>query len=275
MERWAANTLRTLGIILTSGFVLILSLLLVLLSICASQGGLSGTRHTEQVVPYLAGAAGVVILGVWLIVWLARGIARSSALETASIPATADAHAIPQSGSTLNLPLHLSPLGRKAIDRLVLALGAQILISAIAWIVNQLTFWTHPNRFAPHNWTLILLAPFIVYHIPYAVLIYALTKHPDRRAFAYSIAVPAVTILQAVFSLAVLSYYYVHNPMGLLLLVVPWCIHIVILVLAYKAIQQVGIHPQPASLIVAALVTFLFFSTLHVLTPMLYRHTWR
>jgi hypothetical protein len=272
MERWAANTLRTLGIILTSSFVLITSLLLVLLSICASQGGISGAKHPEQVIPYLAGAAGVVVLGVWLIVWLARGIAKSPALELTAAPAS-DVPVTGQLSGSLDLPLRLSPLSRKAVDRLVLALGAQILVSAIAWIVNQLTFWTRPNHLAPHNWTLILLAPFILYHIPYAILIYTLVKQPSRWSFAYSLAVPAVTILQALFSLTVVGYYYVHRPIGFLLLVVPWTIHIAIIMLAYKAIQQVGIHPQPASLIVAAVVTFLYFSALHVLTPFLYRYT--
>lgn len=274
MERWAANTLRTLGIILTSGFVLITSLILVLLSICASQGGFGGTKHPEQVVPYLAGAAGVVVLGVWLIVWLARGITRSAALEPAAAAAS-DAPVAGQLSGAPDLPLRLSPLSRKAIDRLVFALAAQIAVSAAAWIVNQLTYWTRPHQFAPHNWTLILLAPFILYHIPYAILIYALMKQPSRWVFTYSLAVPAVTVLQAVFSLTIVSYYYVHNPMGLVLLVVPWTIHIVIIVLAYKAIQQVGIHPQPASLIVAAVVAFLYFSALHALTPFLYRYTWK
>ena len=61
MERWAANTLRTLGIILTAGFVLLTSLFLLLLSLCAAGGGLSGIKHPEQVVPY--SAAAVAVLG--------------------------------------------------------------------------------------------------------------------------------------------------------------------------------------------------------------------
>ena len=52
-------------------------------------------------------------------------------------------------------------------------------------------------------------------------------------------------------------------------------IAIVILVLAYQAIQQVGIHPEPSSILVAAAVTFAFFSLIHVITPFLYRFMWR
>jgi hypothetical protein len=279
MERWAANTLRTLGIILTAGFVMVASLLLLLLSICASSGDFSGNKQPGLVVPYLIAGVAVLVLGLWFIVWLARGISRSSAegywptppSGLSEIGALAPEPAVEARPAAHALPLHLSPLGRKAVDRLVLALGAQIVLSAAAWIFNQLHFWTRPQAFAPHNWTLVLLAPFILYHVPYAILIYVLLKRPDRRAFTYSIAVPAVLILQSLFSLGLVTRYYVHQPMGLLLLFLPWAIHIVILVLAYQAIQQVGLHPQPSSLIVAAIVSFFFFSFIHALTPFLYR----
>jgi hypothetical protein len=270
MERWAANTLRTLGIILTTGFVLITSLILLLLSICAAGGDLGGHKHPEQVLPYVLAAGLVLILGVLGIVRLGRGILRSMATAEA-VAAGVPAGVLPSTEPVPSVPLHLSPLGRKAIDRLVLALGAQIFLSAVAWIFNQLHFWSAPRAFAPHNWTLVLLAPFILYHLPYAILIYVLLRRPDRRAFTYSIAVPAVLILQSLFSLGVIAYYYVHEPRGFLLLVLPWLIHIVILVLAYQAIQQVGLHPEPSSLIVAAIVTFFFFSMIHVITPLFYR----
>jgi hypothetical protein len=270
MERWAANTLRTLGIILTAGFVLVTSLILLLLSMCAAQGNFGGNKHPDQVVPYLVVAGLVLLLGILIISRLARGIFRSTLVAQ---PATAvvPVGMLPHSEPTRPVPLHLSPLGRKAIDRLVFALGAQIVLSALAWSLNQLHFWSAPRAFAPHNWTLVLLAPFILYHLPYGILIYILLKRPDRRAFAYSLAVPAVLILQSLFSLSVVGYYYVHQPMGFVLLALPWLIHIVILVFAYQAIQQVGLHPEPASLIVAAIATFFFFSIIDVVTPFLYR----
>lgn len=277
MERWAANTLRTLGIILTAGFVLVTSLLLLLLSMCAAQGDIGGGKHPEQVVPYLLAAVAVLVAGIWFITWLARGIFRSMKipeLSAAGVPegaiASSETSATP---AKVDLPLHLSPQGRTTVDRLVVALGAQIVLSAIAWVFNQLHFWSAPRALGPHNWTLILLAPFILYHLPYAILIYALLKRLDRRALAYALAVPSVMILQTLFSLGVVGYYYVHQPRGFLLLFLPWAIHIVILILAYQAIQQVGLHPEPSSLIVAAVVTFIFFTVIHALTPFLYRFT--
>ena len=267
MERWAANTLRTLGIILTAGFVMITSLLLALFSLCAAQGGIGDTKHPEQVVPFAVGAVLVLILGIFVIVKLSRGISHSPNVPQGA-ETTLPSIVSPQQST---LPLHLSPVGRTAIDRLVLALAAQIVLSAIAWIVGQLRFWSAPTTLAPHNWTLMLLAPFVLYHIPYALLIFGLLKRPDRLAFTYSIAVPAVLLLQSLFSLTIVSYYYVHHPAGFALFVIPWAIHIVILVFAYQAIQKVGLHPAPSSLIVAAVLTFLFFTVIHGLTPFLYR----
>src|SRR5579864_6569543 len=277
MERWAANTLRTLGIILTAGFVLITSLFLLLLSFCAAQGGIAGYKHPDQAVAYLAAAVAVIVLGIWLIAWLARGILRSSAMaEPLAVGAPAGVLPPTQAISPApSVPLHLSPLGRKSIDRLVFALIAQIAVSAVALNFGQLHYWSRPQTFAPHNWTLVLLSPYVLYHVPYAILIYVLPTRPDRRAFAYSLAVPAVLILQSVFSLGVVGYYYVRQPNGFLLLAVPWLIHIVIIVLAYQTIQQVGLHPPPSSLIVAALVTFFYVSAIHVITPFLYRFTGR
>ena len=174
MERWAANTLRTLGIILTAGFVLLTSLFLLLLSLCAAGGGLSGIKHPEQVVPYSAAAVAVLGFGIWFIAWLARGFQRSSAVAErlpAGVP-TGVLLPAPSGSPAPSLPFHLSPLGRKAIDSLVFALIVQIAVSAGAWIFGQLHYWSRPNAFASHNWTLLLLAPYVLYQVPYAILIY-------------------------------------------------------------------------------------------------------
>lgn len=282
MEQWASNTLRTLGIILIAGFVLVTSLFLLLLSFCSWQGGFSGSAHPDQGVAYLVAAVMVMVIGSLTSGWLARGMVRSSAAaELAAAPQAASAlgsasssPSVSPADARLSVPLHLSPLGRKAIDRLVLALVAQIVLSALSWFWSQFHLWTTPRAFAPHNWTLVLLAPFVLYHVPYAMLIYSLLKKPDRRAFAYSLAVPAILVLQAWFSLSLVAYAYIRHPAGLLLVFLPWAIHIVVLVLAWKAIQQVGIHPDPSSLMVAALVTFVYFSFIHLVTPFLYRLAW-
>src|SRR5581483_555139 len=273
MERWAANTLRTLGIIVTAGFVLIASAFFLLLAMCAAQGDFGGTKHPEKVVPYITAAVVVLILGLWLIAWLAREIRRSLALPN---PDGAEILAVPipmpvSSPVGAGVPFHLSPAGRRSVYRVVAALVAQILLSAASWISNQLLTWSRYRPLLPRPSALGFIAPYILYHIPYAVLIYALLRRPDRRAFTYAVAVPAVVILQSLFSRAILSYLYVRDPRGVLLMFLPWVLHIVILVLAYKAIQQVGVHPAPASLLVAALVTFVYFVFIQAATPIFYR----
>ena len=272
MERWAANTLRTVGIILTAGFVLITSLILALLSMCAAQGDFGGNKHPEQVVPFAAAAVLVVILGICFIAWLSRGIVRSSA-KFATSPGATTPDAVSPHPSFL-LPAHLSPLGRQAIDRLVYALGAQIVLSAGVLIFNQVRFWSPPRIFSPypsHNWPLVVFVPFFLSHIPYGILIYALLKRPDRRAFTYSLAVPAVLIMQALFGMGYFALFASQHPVAMVLLFVPWSIHIVILVLAYRAIQQVGLHPEPSSLIVAAVAAFIYFSVIQTVGAILVR----
>jgi hypothetical protein len=137
----------------------------------------------------------------------------------------------------------------------------------LGWLWNQFHYFTAASGQALPNWALILLGPYVFYVVPYAILIYKLVKQPDRRTFAYSLAVPSVILFQSLFSLSIFAY--VRHPAGFLLLLVPWLVHILILVLAYKAIQQVGLHPEPPLLVRAALVTFGYFFFVHVATPLL------
>ena len=275
MERWAANTLRTLGIILTAGFVLISCLFFFLLTVCAagpSMGGSPGNPTTA------AGFAAVGILiavaGGCFIAWLARGIFRSQ-------PVPADILATPAGSPSVegtsppefkpSIPLHLSPLGQKAVYRLVLVLAAQIAVSVVTWLLSQFRFWTAPRAFTSHNWILTLIAPYILHQLPYAALIYFLLKRPTRLAFTCAIAIPSVLLLQSFFGLAVITTYYIQHPVGFLLLIIPWSLHIVIIVMAYKAIQQVGLHPEPSSIIVAAIAAWFYFSLIQTITAFLYR----
>jgi hypothetical protein len=270
MERWAANTLRTLGIILTAGVVLVGSLFLLLLSMCAAQGDFGGNKHPDQVVPYFVAAGVVLVLGILIIIRLARGISRSKPVVQ---PATAGAPlgVLPHADQSPYVPLHLSPLGRQAIDRLVFALGAQVVLSALSLSLNVIRFWSARRVPAYHGSTLVLIVSFVLSHAPYVALIYVLLKRPDRRAFAYALAMPAVLVLQSLFVGVGFIFFYTHNPIGFLFFLLPWLIHIVIIVFAYQAIQQVGLHPEPSSLIVAAVVSFLFFSLINAVTPFLYR----
>jgi len=319
MDRWAANTLRTLGIIATSLVMMLAAAWVLLITLCF---GIIGT-HDRSFNPAEPGFSKFIVLaltlmlpgialllgGIFLIGWLGRGIMRSGAeptptapyttlgisLPTPIVPSKAPPPGIPPilldrptspaetataKPSALATPrqslaLHLSPASRKLLDRLALAMIAQILVSAVAWIFGQLRFWTAPGALAPHNWINILLGPFVLYHIPYAILIYFLLKNPTRRTLMYSLVVPAVILFQSLFSLGVISHYYIHGAYGFLLLFLPWAIHIAVMILAYLAVQRSGLYPEPHRLVLAAAFVFVYFTVINASTPLLYRFNWR
>jgi len=264
MERWAANTLRTLGIVVLAGFVLITSLILLLLSVCAWQGGFGGGSHPDQGLGFLLAAAVLLGGGIWGVARLSRSLMRSVAAVNAQ-----SASPVGEVGPASSEPFPISPRGQRAVNLLAQAMGAQIALSVLSWLWNQFHYSAAASGLAPRNWTLILLGPYVFYVVPYAILIYKLVKQPDRRTFAYSLAVPSVILFQSLFSLSIFAYAYVRQPAGFLFLLVPWLVHILILVLAYKAIQQVGLRPEPPLLVRAALVTFGYFVFVHVATPLL------
>jgi hypothetical protein len=136
--------------------------------------------------------------------------------------------------------------------------------------LNQRLFWQTPTSFAEHNWTLILFVPFLLYRVPYAILMYRFGTKFESRTFVYALVVPPVLALQSAANLALVSYAYVHNPLGFVLLIVPWSIHFVIMILAWKAIREADVEPEASSLLTAALVSFVYFAILHVLGPFFY-----
>ena len=272
MERWAANTLRTLGIILVSGLVLVGSLLLALLSLCAYGGDYGGRKHPDQGLLYLLGAIAVIAIGILIIAKLARGIGRSSL--DAQIAAAIAAPDVQGAGS---IPFHFSPAGEKSVQHLMLAMIVQIAASCVVWLLDMRMPFRNPVWGQPyvHRWTLFLLMSFILENLPYGILIAFLLKRPDRRTFTYAVAVPAALILQSLFITPVFGLLYLRNytqyPAGIVVAVLPFLLNILILVLAYKAIQQVGLHPQVSSLVVAGVTTFIYFVAIHLGTPILYR----
>jgi hypothetical protein len=186
---------------------------------------------------------------------LARGLA---AAPSAAIPAPTPSTA----------PLHLSPLTRKTIDRLALAIVAQTAVSTITWF--QIA-----ARYTPR--TLILLPSFILSEAPDVLLIYLLLKRPSRRSFTFLIAMLIFPILETLFNPLVLSSYrriYTNSSMGSLWLALAGMIYIVTVVLAYKAIHQTGFKPQPSRLILATVAVFFYFFFVREVTPYLYS-LWR
>jgi hypothetical protein len=303
MDRYTSNTLRTLGIIFTSLLVLLAGAWILLVSLCFGIITTADRQHGAATPPtdyakfitiiamMAAPAVAIIVGGIMVIAYLSRQMISSStpypllpptaksSPPPPGIPSILLEHPQPQLAPPAyireSVPLHLSAPSRKLLDRLALSMIAQILVSPIAWIFGQLRYWTVPGSTAPHNFVSVLLGPFLLYHIPYAILIYALLKNPTRRVLTYSLAVPAVVLFQSLFSLGLVSHYYVRVPFGFLLLFIPWSVHIVVLILAYQSIQRTGLHPDPKRLMLSAVVVFVYFTVINGFTPLFYRFNWR
>ena len=278
MERWAANTLRTLGIVVTCAVVLIGSLLLLLLSLCAYGGGFEGgsQKHPDQAALYLAGAIAVIAVGILIIAKLAKGIARSSTDAQIAAALGTTTAAILTSAPANFVPIHLSPAGKKSVHNLVFAIVAGIAAGCAMWLFNMRLFWRNPawGQMNAHRWGF-LVWPFILSYAPYLILVFALLKRPDRRAFTFAVALPAVSILISLFTTpffgALYLRYYTEHPETIIVAILPLLLDVVVLVLAYKAIQQVGLHPQISSLVIAGVAIFVYFAFVRVATPILFR----
>lgn len=302
MDRFASNTLRTLGIVLISIFVIGASLVLGLLALCLGALGSGAFRSPQDEQVFTLCIAGLIILiagGVLSIAKLSRGIVRSTPeyqYVSAPLPIVAETptHGSPppipdivlshparaetephvsRQSSSFDAASHFSPASRAAIQNLVLAiagkLAAELLITLSGWMYTyrfrQAPFL--PYRHTPLIWALAAVAPLIV-------LLYALLRHPGPRAFAYALVIPALQIFFGVFghsaTIFVLFYFRPGVPAYLSLLsLLPWLLDILILHLAWKASRLTGIQPNSTRLIVAAAVMFFYTSFLPVILVML------
>ena len=273
MTRRTANTLRVLGIIVTVLVTLAASGILLLISLLS---GLTESRRRPEAVPFFVGAVLVLALGIWLIVWLVRRIMRSKRQAVTGLPGSApvSASASPMPQPSLADPVVVSREGQMAIDLVAFALGASLAWSFVSWFVNQRALSFSPGRDVQVNFLLIQIAVLILYNIPYAILLYSFLTKPVRWTFVCAVAVPAVPAALAVLNLynaAIRSYFYSSNSRALLFLAVSFGIEIAILVLAWRAMRQNGIPPDPPALLAAALAAFVYFVILRTGSPFLYR----
>ena len=334
MDSFASNTLRTLGIVITSIFVILGCLLLLLLALCFGiLANAGGSGHSDPQASTLAFGALVVAvlliaLGVSIVTRLAKGMARAKAAQP-SVPYTfippiptaedkkpdppprtqpasdeakldqalASYEAIarraqpsqkvetPPRPSPLVPPRpiaaaarpvdinHLSPASRTAIQQLGFAIAAKIVAEVALGIVGwygALGVLRTPfpvYRFGFIAWGLAAIAPHLV-------LLYALARRPGPRAFAYSLVIPSLHLLFGLFGhSAFLALILRAGQMAApLLSIFPWLLDILILYLAWRAIRQTGIEPNPERLIVASVVIFFYTSLLPVLV--LFLNAW-
>jgi hypothetical protein len=269
MDRFASNTFRTLGIVAISICVIVGCLLLLLLALCAGMLGAAGNpaHHDPQTTKLFYGsilaAAILVIIGVLSIAKLAKGIVR----ESTALPAPqAESQSLPLAPSVAHdVAAHLSSASRSAIHTLVLALAAQIAAQVAVGVLGWQ--WALQSPIASFRPSVpIALVSGVASNLPYLVLLFSLLSNPSRRTFAYSLVIPSLLILFGTFGNSASIFFFLrfaHSPASFLLLI-PWALHIFILYLAWKAIRLTGIFPNPARLIVAAVVVVIYYSLLPV-----------
>jgi len=295
VDRFAANTLRTLAIVLISIFVIGSSLLLLLLALCfGALGNMNGNHDPNAaalIILLLVIAVALIAGGVFAIAKLSKGIVRDTpeyqfqagtvptvAMASPGTPAPPVPPATPsgsaaaevESRPPFDLASHLSPGSRIAIRQLALAIAAKLAVESPILFASWTSIYglkqipSAALRVGLLAWGLASIAPLLV-------LLYALLRHPGPRAFAYSLVIPALHIFFGFFGhSASILFLLLHAHPGIspalsLLSTLPWFLDILILYLAWKAIRCTGVQPNSTRLIVAAAVIFIYTSLLPVL----------
>ena len=171
------------------------------------------------------------------------------------------------------LPTELQSIERRLIDartieRLVLALGAQIAVSAITMFQRA----SRPLVLLDQRPG--LLVSFILVQLPFVVLICVLLKQPGRRAFTFLTAVLAFGIVETFFDPIVAASYrqiYLDHPIGLMWPAFSALIYVITCVLAYVLIQKNGLRPKLRSAMLGATGMFCYFLFIQQITSHLNR----
>jgi len=289
MDRFAANTLRTLGIIAVAICVLLASGVLLLCALCF--GALA--KDHNQTDPgtmgfaYLFGgfALAVLIGGHVAIAVMARGYVgdpdrpqQPLQRSRVTLPSSAEVAAqfrelLPASPQprSIDVAMHLSPASAAAIQQLAIAIAAKITANVVLGIVG----WygalgtAHDIPFPLYRlgfmaWGLAAIAPHIL-------LVYVLMRRPGRTVFAYALVIPSIHIFFGLFGHSAFLAFILRagQVTAPLLSVIPWILDILILYLAWKAIRLTGLLPDPPRLFVAAIVIFVYTSALPALVVLL------
>jgi hypothetical protein len=257
LESWANNTLRVLGIVITSILVICMSMVLVLLSMCASNGGLSSPNSGEAGF-YLLVCVGVLALGTLVIITLAKGMVRGGTGAEDSSPADVNSSLVP---TQTHVAVHRSQGSKNAIYALEAAIVAEIGLSAFSWFfsmhkMHQTVFWN--ARYGGGHWWKMAAAGLVLNQLPYFVLLFFLFKRADRRTFAYALVTPIIGILVSLFAFTPAFLHMTRNLESLARAFWGWAAQGLIFWLALRANKKLGIQPEPGSLFVAGIVVFTY-----------------
>jgi len=300
MDRFVANTLRTLGLIAVAVCVIAVSLGVALLGLCFSILAQADNHNhpspQSQTYLYLgiAAAIGVLIGGIVIIAILARIIFRESNGQdkkqgklTAPYPLippptppivpklTAPAPPVLQPLTVPDVATHLSPASAATIQQLSAAIVAKIAAEVALGLVGYYGALGSPRAPFPLYQTGFMLWGMAAI-APHLILLYYLFRKPGRTTFAYALIIPSLHLLLGLIGHSAFLAFILRPGQFLapLLSIIPWGLDLVILYLAWKAIRQTGIQPDPPRLIVAAVVILLYTTLLPALAVILnYLHT--
>jgi len=287
MDRFAANTLRTLGIIAVAICVILASGVLLLVGLCFAALSKMNGAHSDPTADLLVGGAilaAVVVLvgGIFAIAFLARGYLRDPQRPVDEpprrlLPTSADISEqfkdlLPPRAQPreIDVATHLSPASAISIQQLAAAIAAKITAEVILGIVGWFGALGVPNapfpvyRLGFMAWGLAAIAPLLV-------RLYALARRPSRTAFAYALVIPSVHIFFGLFGHSAFLAFILRagQVAAPLLTIIPWILDILILYLAWKTIRLTGLLPDPVRLIVAATVIFLYSVSLPLVVLLL------
>jgi heme/copper-type cytochrome/quinol oxidase subunit 2 len=295
MDRFVANTLRTLGLIAVAICVIAVSLGVALLGLCFSILAQADNHNhpspQSQSYLYLGIAAGIGVLigGIVIIAILARIIFRESNGQdkkqgklTAPYPLippatppivpklTAPAPPVPQPRTVPDVATHLSPASAAVIQQLSAAIVAKIAAEVLLGLVGYYGAFGTPRAPFPLYQTGFMLWG-IAAIAPHLILLYYLFRKPGRTTFAYALVIPLLHLLLGLIGHSAFLAFILRPGQFLapLISIIPWILDLVILYLAWKAIRQTGIHPDPPRLIVAAVVILLYTTLLPALAVIL------
>jgi hypothetical protein len=148
----------------------------------------------------------------------------------------------------------------QSIRMLAVAIAAQIFFGALNSIFalahSQATFQSLPHNFAAWSY---LLVSFVPAHLPFLLLLPCLLRKPGSRSFSFAIAIPCI--------LALPNLLLGLGAGGALATLATGALNFAVLFLAWRAIRATSIRPGLDFILIAAVITFFYFSVIRFMLP--------
>jgi hypothetical protein len=264
MDRVAAQTLRVLGIVAISIVIIVAALIFAIASICGLWSSTSSGDQSAKLVIGLVCPA-VLIVGIFLIAKLAKGIARTRRAAYDAAAAGAPATAIPP--QPRDFAAEEEPL-----LHLRIAVGARILLSAAMVTYQRVQQSSSPYN-APYLKQALVAAVigFFLYEAPNAFILWRIRERLERFAVLLAVAYAGVSIVWTMWNFTV-YFRFMHNPHMLPTWLLPLAAEIAVVVTGWRARMALPRQSDDDSTFAAAgAIAFVYTFLAYGLTSFLYR----